>query len=38
MHLVHWLMISGGLIAAAGFVGLVFTRNRGVASDPGVGC
>jgi hypothetical protein len=35
MHLAHWLMISGGLIVAAGFVGLVFTRNRDVASDRG---
>ena len=35
MQLAHWLMISGGLIVAAGFVGLSLTRNRDVASDPG---
>jgi hypothetical protein len=33
MHLAHWLMISGGLIVAAGLVGLWFARNWEVASD-----
>jgi hypothetical protein len=34
MQLPHWLILSGGLIVVVGLVGLVFTRNKDVGSDP----
>jgi len=30
----HWLMIGGAILIAMGFLGLAFTRNKEVATNP----
>jgi hypothetical protein len=34
IELPHWLMIGGALLIAIGFLGLAFTRNKEVATNP----
>jgi len=34
IELPHWLMIVGAILIAMGFVGLAFTRNKEVATNP----
>ena len=34
IELPHWLMIGGAILATMGFLGLAFTRNKEVATNP----
>jgi hypothetical protein len=34
IELPHWLMIGGAILIAIGFLGLAFTRNKEVATNP----
>jgi len=34
IELPHWLMVGGAILIAMGFLGLAFTRNKEVATDP----
>jgi hypothetical protein len=34
IKLPHWLMIAGAILAAMGFLGLVFTRNKQAVTNP----
>jgi hypothetical protein len=34
IELPHWLMIGGAILIAMGFLGLAFTRNKEVATNP----
>jgi hypothetical protein len=34
IELPHWLMIGGAILMAMGFLGLAFTRNKEVATNP----
>ena len=34
IELPHWLMIAGAILIAMGFLGLAFTRNKEVATNP----
>ena len=34
IELPHWLMIGGAILIGMGFLGLAFTRNKEVATNP----
>ena len=34
IELPHWLMIGGAILTAMGFLGLAFTRNKEIATNP----
>jgi hypothetical protein len=34
IELPHWLMIGGALLIATGLLGLAFTRNKEIATNP----
>jgi hypothetical protein len=34
IELPHWLMIGGAILTAMGFLGVAFTRNKEVATNP----
>jgi hypothetical protein len=37
IELPHWLMIGGAILTTMGFLGLAFTRNKEVATNPDLG-
>jgi hypothetical protein len=37
IELPHWLMIGGAILTTMGFLGLAFTRNKEVATNPDSG-
>ena len=37
IELPHWLMIAGAILIPMGFLGLAFTRNKEVATNPDSG-